>query len=42
MNQNSVVILKGKLGDLRRAASTLQSAGVQSEIIRPESCKANT
>lgn len=42
MNQNSVVILKGKLGDLRNAAAALKSVGVQSEIIRPESCKANT
>lgn len=42
MKQSNVVILKGKLTDLKRVARTLTSAGIPSEIIRPPVCNINS
>ena len=42
MNPSDVVILKGKLAELRKAARSLHAAGVASEIIRPDSCNVNS
>ena len=42
MNPTDVVILKGKLAELRKAAHSLKTAGVPSEIIRPDTCEVNS